>query len=47
VAVAFFVLAGFLVGGAWSMRRQGASGSVVAVLALTGGMALVAGVLRL
>jgi hypothetical protein len=47
VAVALLALAGFLLGGAWSMRRQGASGSVVAVLAVSGVLAAVAGVLRL
>jgi hypothetical protein len=47
VVIVLFVLAGFLLGGAWSMRRQGAGSSVVALLAVSGVLAGVAGLLRL
>jgi hypothetical protein len=40
-------LAGVLVGGAWSLRRQGAPAGSVAVLGLLAVMAAGAGVLRL
>lgn len=45
--IALLGLAGVLVGGAWSLRRQGAPGASVVVLALLAVMAAAAGVLRL
>ena len=34
-ALALFVLGGFLLGGAWSMHRQGAARGVVVLLAVS------------
>jgi hypothetical protein len=45
--VALFALGGVLLGGAWSLRRQGAPVTAVVVLALMAVMALAAAVLRL
>ncbi|MGC4788942.1 hypothetical protein ACLQ22_14050 [Micromonospora sp. DT178] len=41
------ILAGVLVGGAWSLHRQGAPRGAVVVTALLAGLATVAGVLWL
>jgi hypothetical protein len=45
--IALLGLAGVLVGGAWSLRRQGASVVSVVVLGLLAVMAAAAGLLRL
>jgi hypothetical protein len=45
--VALYGLAGVLVGGAWSMRRQGAPASAAIVLVLLALMAFAAATLRL
>jgi hypothetical protein len=45
--VALMALAGVLVGGAWSLYRQGAPRANVAVLGVLGAMALAGGILWL
>jgi hypothetical protein len=45
--VLLFALAGVLIGGAWSLHRQGASRPVQLVMGLLGLLALVAGAVRL
>ena len=45
--IALFALGGVLVGGAYSMRRQGASTAAVVLLTVLAVLAVVAGVLRL
>jgi hypothetical protein len=45
--VMLFALGGVLLGGAWSLRRQGAPLAAALVLALLAVLALVAAVLRL
>ncbi len=45
--IALFALGGVLLGGAWSLRRQGAPTTAVVVLGLMALLAVVAAVLRL
>ena len=45
--IALFALGGVLLGGAWSLRRQGAPMSTVIVLGVLAALAVAAGVLRL
>jgi hypothetical protein len=45
--VALFALAGVLVGGAWSLRRQGAPAGAVVLMALLAVLAVAAGAVRL
>lgn len=47
LSLALFALAGVLVGGAWSMYRQGASRGAVAVLGFLAALALAGGILWL
>ncbi len=44
LSVVMFALAGILMGGAWSLRGQGASTVAVVVVAVLGVLALAAGV---
>lgn len=45
--IALFSLGGVLAGGAWSLRRQGASRTSIAVLGVLAVVSLVAGILWL
>ncbi|MFY1672198.1 hypothetical protein ACN27G_19890 [Plantactinospora sp. WMMB334] len=45
--VALFALSGVLIGGLWSMRRQGSSGAVIGLMAVLALLAAVGGVLWL
>jgi hypothetical protein len=45
--IVLFALAGVLIGGAWSLHRQGASRATLFVMAALGFLALAAGALRL
>ena len=45
--IALFGLAGALIGGAFSMRRQGAAPAVVVIMVVLAVLALAGGVLRL
>jgi hypothetical protein len=47
LTVVLFALCGVLVGGAWSMRRQGASTVAVAVFGVLALLSVTAGALRL
>jgi hypothetical protein len=47
LTVVLFALGGVLIGGAWSMRRQGASTKAVALFGVLALMSVTAGALRI